>query len=241
MYMLPLYQEPSGGDHRSSEQVEDESTVGVPLHCGTSKHLGDAAVEADTESTNSALPDSPHFDRPALVSPSRQATLPVSGEVEIQNDLVTQCAEQSLASSDASQGESEQADLSGVASDQPLQSERQQSIPVSNNLLERAQPYQSQPSHQTDVAPGSVQSAELFPVASMMFNHPPIDAEPLKNELHRLRLHMDTVNKTHELKVLIVILFVNHYLSIILIPISTCLISSTLDRKHNFGWSAAKK
>ncbi|CAN6290132.1 unnamed protein product [Urochloa humidicola] len=34
----------------------------------------------------------------------------------------------------------------------------------------------------------------------MMFNHPPIDAEPLKNELHRLSLYMDTVNKTHEQK-----------------------------------------
>ncbi|GJN29968.1 hypothetical protein PR202_gb18238 [Eleusine coracana subsp. coracana] len=44
------------------------------------------------------------------------------------------------------------------------------------------------------------QSAQLFPVASMMFNHPPIDDEPLKNEMHKLRLHMDTMNKMHELK-----------------------------------------
>nr|CAB3469153.1 unnamed protein product [Digitaria exilis] len=199
--------EPSGGDHRSTEHVDEESTVGVAPHYGTSEHLGDAAVEVDTENRNTALPDAPHFDGPTLVSPSRQATLPVSGEVEIENNLVTQSAEQSLVSSQVSQGETEQADLSGVASDRSLQSERQQSIPVTNNLLERAQSYQSQPSHQTDAAPGSVQSAALFPVASMMFNHPPIDAEPLKNELHRLRLHMDTLNKTHELKVLIFVFF----------------------------------
>ncbi|KAF8775853.1 hypothetical protein HU200_004246 [Digitaria exilis] len=192
--------EPSGGDHRSTEHVDEESTVGVAPHYGTSEHLGDAAVEVDTENRNTALPDAPHFDGPTLVSPSRQATLPVSGEVEIENNLVTQSAEQSLVSSQVSQGETEQADLSGVASDRSLQSERQQLIPVTNNLLERAQSYQSQPSHQTDAPPGSVQSAALFPVASMMFNHPPIDAEPLKNELHRLRLHMDTLNKTHELK-----------------------------------------
>lgn len=190
--------EPPGGDNRSTHV--EESTPGVPLQDGTSEHLGDAAVEVDTENRNTALTDSPQFDTPALTATSRQATLPVSGEVEIQNNLVTQCAQQSLVSSQLSQGESEQADLSGVPSAQPLQSERQQSIPVSNNLHERAQPDQSQPSHQTDAAPGSVQSAELFPVTSMMFNHPPIDAEPLKNELHRLRLYMDTVHKTHELK-----------------------------------------
>ncbi|RLM55318.1 hypothetical protein C2845_PM10G00980 [Panicum miliaceum] len=191
--------EPSGGDHRSTEHVE-ESSICVPLQGGTSERFGDAEVEVDTENRSTDFADSPHLDTPALTAPSRQATLPVSEEVEIQNNLVTQCAQQSLVSSQLSQGESEQADLSGVASSQPLQSERQQSLPVSNNLLERAQPDDSQPSHQTEVASGSVQSAELFPVASMMFNHPPIDAEPLKNELHRLRLYMDTVNKTHELK-----------------------------------------
>jgi len=191
--------EPSGGDHRSTEHIE-ESAICVPLQGGTSERLGDAGVEVDTENRSTDFADSPHLDTPAFTDPSRQATLPVSEEVEIQNNLMTQCAQQSLVSSQLSQGESEQADLSGVASSQPLQSERRQSIPVSNNLLERAQPDHSQSSHQTEVASGSVQSTELFPVASMMFNHPPIDAEPLKNELHRLRLYMDTVNKTHELK-----------------------------------------
>ncbi|KAG2608795.1 uncharacterized protein LOC120702311 isoform X2 [Panicum virgatum] len=191
--------EPSGGDHRSTEHIE-ESAICVPLQGGTSERLGDAGVEVDTENRSTDFADSPHLDTPAFTDPSRQAILPVSEEVEIQNNLMTQCAQQSLVSSQLSQGESEQADLSGVASSQPLQSERRQSIPVSNNLLERAQPDHSQSSHQTEVASGSVQSTEFFPVASMMFNHPPIDAEPLKNELHRLRLYMDTVNKTHELK-----------------------------------------
>ena len=158
-------------------------------------------MEVETGNRNTALADSPHFDTPALTAPSRQATLPVSREIEMQSNLVDQCAQQSLVSSQPLQGEPEQADLSSAASAQPLQSERQQSIPLSNNLLERAQLDQSQPNYQTDVAPGSVQSAELFPVTSMMFNHPPIDPEPLKNELHKLRLHMDALNKVHEMKV----------------------------------------
>jgi hypothetical protein len=158
-------------------------------------------MEVETGNRNTALADSPHFDTPALTPPSRQATLPVSREIEMQSNLVDQCAQQSLVSSQPLRGEPEQADLSHAASAQPFQSERQQSIPLSNNLLERAQLDQSQPNYQTDVAPGSAQSAELFPVTSMMFNHPPIDAEPLKNELHRLRLHMDALNKVHEMKV----------------------------------------
>lgn len=191
--------EPSGGDHRSTEHVE-EGTVGSPLQGGTSEHLFDAAMEADTENRNTSFAKSPHSETPASFAPSREAILPVSREVETQNNLVTQCAQQSLVSAQLSQGEQEQSDLSGAVSAQILQSERQQSIPVSNNLLERAQPDQSQPIQQTNAAPGSLRSAELFPVASMMFNHPPIDAEPLKNELHKLRLHMDTLNKIHEMK-----------------------------------------
>jgi hypothetical protein len=196
-----IYQESPGGDNRSTHV--ERSTVGMPLQDGTGEHLGDAAVEVDTENRNTALTESTQYDTQTLTVTSRQATLPVSGEVELQNNLVTQCVQQSLVPSQLSQGETEQADLPGVPSAQPLQSDRQQSIPVSNNPHERAQPDQSQPSHQTVAAPGSVQSAELFPVTSMMFNHPPIDAEPLKNELHRLRLYMDTVHKAHELKVLI--------------------------------------
>ncbi|CAD6340635.1 unnamed protein product [Miscanthus lutarioriparius] len=191
--------EPSSDDLRSTDHVE-ENTVGSPVQGDTSEHLGDAAMEVETGNRNTALADSPHFDTPALTAPSRQATLPVSREIEMQSNLVDQCAQQSLVSSQPLQGEPEQADLSSAASAQPLQSERQQSIPLSNNLLERAQLDQSQPNYQTDVAPGSAQSAELFPVTSMMFNHPPIDAEPLKNELHKLRLHMDALNKVHEMK-----------------------------------------
>ncbi|WVZ82995.1 hypothetical protein U9M48_030188 [Paspalum notatum var. saurae] len=265
--------EPSGGDRRSAEHVE-EGTVGSPRQ-------GDAAMEVSTGNRSTASGSSPHFETPPP-SASREATFPVSREVEAQSNLVTQCAEQSLVSSQLLQGGAEQADLSGGASTQVLQSEGQQtvsvssnlleraqadesqpshqtdappcsvqsaelrseeqpsipvydnllkrtqpdqsqpshqtnappgsvqsaelrsegqpSIPVYNDLLERTQPDQSQPIHQTNAAPGSAQSAELFPVASMMFNHPPIDAEPLKNELHKLRLHMDTLNKVHEMK-----------------------------------------
>ncbi|KAJ1257489.1 hypothetical protein BS78_10G000700 [Paspalum vaginatum] len=223
--------EPSGGDHRSAEHVE--GTVGSPLQ-------GDAAMEVNTGNRSTAAANSPHFGTPAS-SASREATFPVSREVEAQSNLVTHCAQQSLVSSQLLQREPEQADLSGGAPTQVLQSERQRTISVSSNLLERAQADESQPGHQTDAAPcsvqstelrsvgqpsihvynnmlertqpdqsqpshqtnassGSVQSAELFPVASMMFNHPPIDAEPLKNELHKLRLHMDTLNKVHEMK-----------------------------------------
>uniref|UniRef100_A0A0A8XY09 Helicase protein MOM1 n=1 Tax=Arundo donax TaxID=35708 RepID=A0A0A8XY09_ARUDO len=181
-------QESSGGDHRSTEQG------------GTSQHRGDAAMEINTENSNTAIADSPHLHAPDVTAPSSQANLLVSPEVETRTNLATQSAQQSLAPLQLPQGEPEQADLSGVAPAQPLQSERQQSIPVSNNPPERAQCDQGQPSHQTDAAPGSAQSAQLFPVASMMFNHPPINDEPLKNELHKLRLHMDTLNKVYEQK-----------------------------------------
>lgn len=198
--LVLLYQEPSSDDLRSTDHVE-ENTVGSQIQGGTSKHLGDAAMEVETGNRNTALADSPHFDKPALTAPSRQATLLVSRETEMLSNLVDQCAQQSLVSAQPLQDESEQADLSSSASTQPLQSERQQLISVSNNLLERAQLDQSQPNYQTDAAPGCAQSAELFPVTSMMFNHAPIDSEPLKNELHKLRLHMDTLNKVHEMKV----------------------------------------
>lgn len=197
--LVLLYQEPSSDDLRSTDHVEN--TVGSQIQGGTSKHLGDAAMEVETGNRNTALADSPHFDKPALTAPSRQATLLVSRETEMLSNLVDQCAQQSLVSAQPLQDESEQADLSSSASTQPLQSERQQLISVSNNLLERAQLDQSQPNYQTDAAPGCAQSAELFPVTSMMFNHAPIDSEPLKNELHKLRLHMDTLNKVHEMKV----------------------------------------
>lgn len=158
-------------------------------------------MEVETGNRNTALADSPHFDTPALNASSRQVTLPVSREIEMQSNLVDQCAQQSLVSSQPLQGEPRQADLSSAESAQPLQSERQQSIPLSNNLPERAQLDQNRTNYQADAAPGSAQSAELFPLTSMMFTHPPVDVEPLKNELHKLRLHMDALNKIKEMKV----------------------------------------
>ncbi|XP_062206434.1 uncharacterized protein LOC133908424 isoform X2 [Phragmites australis] len=192
-------QECSGGYHRSTELVEGESIISSPMQ-GGSQHLCDAAMEVNAENSYTAVVDSPHLHAADLTAPSSQATLPVSREVETRPNLVIRSAQQSLAPSPLWQGEPEQTDLSGIASAQPLQSDRQRSIPVSNNLLERAQSDQGQSSHQTDATPGPAQSAQLFPVASMMFNHPPIDDEPLKNELHKLKLHMDTLNKIHELK-----------------------------------------
>ncbi|KAL6622402.1 hypothetical protein ACP70R_032281 [Stipagrostis hirtigluma subsp. patula] len=221
---IEVNQDPSGSGH--TEQIEGESIVLSPLEGGTSQHSNDSAVEVNTENSDTAVADPPRLDVPAPIAPSNQATLPVSREVETQTDLVSQSSQQSLAPSESPQREPEQAGLSGiaasqplqserqlstpvssdllegfsgVAASQPLQSERQQSTPLSNNLLERAQPDQNL-SNQTDAGPGSAQSAQLFPVASMMFNHPPIGDEPLKNELHKLRLYMDTIGKMHELK-----------------------------------------
>ena len=104
----------------------------MPLRGGTSERLGNSEVEVDTENRNTDFADSPHLDTPAFTDPSRQATLPVSEEVEIQNNLMTQCAQQSLVSSQLSQGESEQADLSGVASSQPfnLKGDNQSLCPI---------------------------------------------------------------------------------------------------------------
>lgn len=205
--LVPLYQEPSGDDFRSTDL--EENTVGSPVQGVTSEHLGDAAIEVETGNRNPALTNSPRFDTPPLTGPSRQTTSPVSREVVMQSNLVNQCAQQSLV---LSQGGPEQAELSSAVSAQPLESDGQQSTPLSNNLLERAQFDQNQPNHQTDAAPGSVQSAEVFPMTSMMLNHPPIDAEPLKNELHKLRLHMDALNKVHEMKVFFLSIFLSFML-----------------------------
>ncbi|TVU12929.1 hypothetical protein EJB05_46596 [Eragrostis curvula] len=193
-------QESLGGDHGSTEHVEEESTIVSPLQSGTSQPLGDAGMEVNAENSETVVP---HLNTPASSTPSSQAVLPTSREIETQTNLVTQSAQQSLASlapSQLSPGEPEREGSSGVASAQPLQSERAQSIPVSSSPLVIAQPDQSQPSPETDAAPNSAEPAQLFPVASMMFNHPPVHDEPLKNEMHKLRLHMDTLNKMHELK-----------------------------------------
>jgi hypothetical protein len=200
LYALPLYQEPSGGNHRSSGYVEEESTGISLLQGGTSQRLGDAVMEVNIEDSEAVVS---RLHIPPSTALSSQAMVPLSREIEPQRNIVTQSSQQSLASlapPQLPQSAPGQEGLSGVVSAQPLQSESQPLIPVSNNPPETTQHDRSQPS-QTDAPPNSAQSAQLFPVASMMFNHPPIDDEPLKNEMHKLRLHMDTHNKIHELKV----------------------------------------
>ncbi|KAM3272789.1 hypothetical protein ACQJBY_042709 [Aegilops geniculata] len=137
-------------------------------------------------------------DLSGVASPSQPETRPsIFGFVETRSNLVTQSVEQSIAPVQFPQ---EQAGLSGVASAQPLVPEMQPSTPLSNIPLERAHPNRGQSSHQPEAAAGSAQPAQLFPAPSMMFHHPPIGDEPLKNELHRLRLHIDSLDKSYELK-----------------------------------------
>ncbi|KAM0907082.1 hypothetical protein ACQ4PT_016361 [Festuca glaucescens] len=130
-----------------------------------------------------------------ILQPEMQSS--VCREVDTQRDLIIQSAQPSMVPAQLSE-EVEQAALSRVPSAQRLLSGMQPSIPASSILFERTHPNQSQQSNQPEDAPGS--SAQLFSVASMMFNHPPVGDEPLKNELHRLRLYIDSLNKTHELK-----------------------------------------
>jgi hypothetical protein len=112
-------------------------------------------------------------------------------------DLIIQSTQPSMVPAHLS--EVEQAALSRVPSAQCVLSGMQPSIPASSILLERTHPDQSRQSNQPEDALGSL--AQLFSAASMMFNHPPVGDEPLKNELHRLKLYIDSLNKTHELKV----------------------------------------
>jgi hypothetical protein len=164
-------------------------------------------MEVNIEDSEAAVV--PRLHIPASTALSSQAMLPVSREIEPQRNIVPQSAQQSLTNLAPSQiphSAPGQEGLSGVMPSQPLQSECQPSIPVSSNPPETTQPDQSQP-NQTDATPNSAESVQLFPVGSMMFNHPPIDDEPLKNEIHKLRLHMETLNKIHELKVCIFHLF----------------------------------
>lgn len=133
-----------------------------------------------------------------VASPSQPETRPsISGFVETRSNLVTQSVQQSIA---PVQFPPEQAGLSGVASAQPLVPAMQPSTPLSNIPLERTHPNRSQSSRQPEATAGSAQPAQLFPAPSMMFNHPPIGDEPLKNELHRLWLHIESLDKIYELK-----------------------------------------
>uniref|UniRef100_A0ACD5XZK0 Uncharacterized protein n=1 Tax=Avena sativa TaxID=4498 RepID=A0ACD5XZK0_AVESA len=120
----------------------------------------------------------------------------VPREADTRTDLIIQSARPSMVPAQLS-GVA-QAALSRVPSAQRLLSGMQPSIPVSSVLVQRTHFDRSQQSNQPEDVLGS--SAQLFSVASIMFNHPPVGDEPLKNELHRLRLYIDSLNKTHELK-----------------------------------------
>uniref|UniRef100_A0A453LN22 Helicase C-terminal domain-containing protein n=2 Tax=Aegilops tauschii subsp. strangulata TaxID=200361 RepID=A0A453LN22_AEGTS len=120
-----------------------------------------------------------------------------SREAYTQADLIIQSAQPSMVPTELSQRNVEQASLYHVPSSQCLPSGMHPWVPLSSILLERTHSDQCQPSHQPEAALGS--SAKM--VASMVFNHPPVGDEPLKNELHRLRSYIDSLNKTNELKV----------------------------------------
>ncbi|VAI21167.1 unnamed protein product [Triticum turgidum subsp. durum] len=119
-----------------------------------------------------------------------------SREAYMQSDLIIQSAQPSMVPTELSQRNVEQASLYRVPSSQCLPSGMHPWVPLSSILLERTHSDQCQPSHQPEAALGS--SAKM--VASMVFNHPPVGDEPLKNELHRLRSYIDSLNKTNELK-----------------------------------------
>ncbi|KAM3280410.1 hypothetical protein ACQJBY_047289 [Aegilops geniculata] len=141
-------------------------------------------------------------DRSGITSPQTlqpEMQQPTSREAYTQTDLVIQSAQPSMVPTGLPQRDAEQASPSRVSSSQCLTSAMHSSVPPSSILLERAHPDQCQPpSHQPEAAPGS--SPQIFPVAPIMFNHPPVGDDPLENELHRLRLHIDLLNKTHHLK-----------------------------------------
>ncbi|KAL5225839.1 hypothetical protein ABZP36_012478 [Zizania latifolia] len=164
-----------------------------------SEHFGDVAVEVNANNRDTALADPPHLEPPTVDALPNRTALPMSREVEAQTNLVIQSAQQNVVSGQLPQ-ENDREDLSVATSAQPLQPEIRASSPVSNILLDRTHPDQSQQSHQPEAASSSMDPAQLFPVASLMFNHPPVGNEPLRNELHRLQLHMDSLNKIYELK-----------------------------------------
>ncbi|KAF7069618.1 hypothetical protein CFC21_075226 [Triticum aestivum] len=138
-------------------------------------------------------------DRSGITSPQTlqpEMQPPACREACTQTYLIIQSSQPSTVPNGLSQRDAEQASLSRVPSSQCLSSAMHSSVPPSSILLERAHPDQCQPpSHQPEAAPGS--SPQLFPVAPIMFNHPPVGDDPSKNELHRLRLH---IHSTHQLK-----------------------------------------
>uniref|UniRef100_A0A0E0L6Q3 Chromo domain-containing protein n=1 Tax=Oryza punctata TaxID=4537 RepID=A0A0E0L6Q3_ORYPU len=164
-----------------------------------SEHLGDIAVEVNADNSDTTLADSPHLEAPTVAALPSQSALPMAMEVDIQTDHVVQSAQQNIVTGRVPQ-EDEREGLTTVTSAQPLQPEMRPSSPVSSILRERTNPDQRRESHQPEATPSSVDPIQLFPVASLMFNHPPLGNEPLKNELHRLQVHIDSLNKIYELK-----------------------------------------
>lgn len=207
-----------------------------------SEHLGDIAVEVNADNCGTTLADSPHLEAPTVAALPSQSALPMAMEVDIQTDHVVQSAQQNIVTGRVPQ-EEEREGSTTVTSAQPLQPEMRPSSPVSGILHERTNPDQRRESRQPEAAPSSVDPTQLFPVASLMFNHPPLGNEPLKNELHRLQVHMDSLNKIYELKVCIFLPLANiptaHTIPRFIIVSSILLLP--LDRNHNFKRSAAKK
>ncbi|XP_048550068.1 uncharacterized protein LOC125529684 [Triticum urartu] len=215
----------SSCDHRSAEHVEGESDVALQSSVRvTGQQVGDAEKEVNASGGENTLADLPHLEPQNVAAVPTQAALPMPKE---KTDTQTNRSAQSdVAQAQPPQGEVEQVGLSGVATPQPLQPEMQASLsreveapanvviqsaqplvlemqpstPLSNIPLERTHQNRGQSSRQPEAAAGSAQPAQLFPAPSMMFNHPPIGDEPLKNELHRLRLHIDSLDKIYELK-----------------------------------------
>ncbi|VAI21171.1 unnamed protein product [Triticum turgidum subsp. durum] len=214
-----INQESSSGDDRRTEHVGRQSGVGSqPLPGETDQHLGDAEMEVNTGNGDITQADPPYLEPQIVVPVPSQASLQMSNEVEAEANLLLQSGQPIAAPAQLLQREAEQVDRSGMIPAQTLQPEMQPSasreaymqsdliiqsaqpsmVPteLSHILLERTHSDQCQPSHQPEAALGS--SAKM--VASMVFNHPPVGDEPLKNELHRLRSYIDSLNKTNELK-----------------------------------------
>uniref|UniRef100_A0A0D3GBS0 Chromo domain-containing protein n=1 Tax=Oryza barthii TaxID=65489 RepID=A0A0D3GBS0_9ORYZ len=183
----------------SNPAIDNSNNLESSVASHRSEHLGDIAVEVNANNCGTTLADSPHLEAPTVAALPSQSALPMAMEVDIQTDHVVQSAQQNIVTGRVPQ-EEEREGSTTVTSAQPLQPEMRPSSPVSGILRERTNPDQRRESRQPEAAPSSVDPTQLFPVASLMFNHPPLGNEPLKNELHRLQVHMDSLNKIYELK-----------------------------------------
>uniref|UniRef100_A0A0E0PSC4 Uncharacterized protein n=1 Tax=Oryza rufipogon TaxID=4529 RepID=A0A0E0PSC4_ORYRU len=183
----------------SNPAIDNSNNLESSVASHRSEHLGDIAVEVNADNCGTTLADSPHLEAPTVAALPSQSALPMAMEVDIQTDHVVQSAQQNIVTGRVPQ-EEEREGSTTVTSAQPLQPEMRPSSPVSGILRERTNPDQRRESRQPEAAPSSVDPTQLFPVASLMFNHPPLGNEPLKNELHRLQVHMDSLNKIYELK-----------------------------------------